>query len=125
MQVIAQVIARFALLALCAAADYNPDVPLVYYDAIGNQTLDPQEPQNNSSFAQGVLMAVYEPLVRLDEKGDPKPGLAESWSYNEDLTVLTLRLRPAQNGARSSCFSSLPAADSGSASRNSTLRGHL
>ena len=89
-----QVIARLALLALCAAADYNPDVPLVYYDAIGNQTLDPQEPQNNSSFAQGVLMAVYEPLVRLDEKGDPKPGLAESWSYNEDLTVLTLRLRP-------------------------------
>ena len=76
-----------------AAPDHNPDATLIYYDAIGNQTLDPQEPQNNSSFAQGVLMAVYEPLVRLDEKGNTRPGLAELWEYNSDLTVLTLKLR--------------------------------
>src|SRR3954451_20986444 len=86
------------ILALCAgtaraAPDFNPDANLVYFDAIGNQTLDPQEPQNNSSFAQGVLMAGYEPLVRLDEKGNPRPGLAESWEYNADLTVLTMKLR--------------------------------
>src|SRR4051794_36627011 len=77
-----------------AAPDFNPDATLVYFDAIGNQTLDPQEPQNNSSFAQGVLMAVYEPLIRLDEKGEPRPGLARSWEYNADLTVLTIKLRP-------------------------------
>ncbi len=77
-----------------AATDANPDATLTYFDAVGNQTLDPQEPQNNSSFAQGVLMAIYEPLVRLDEKGDPKPGLALSWEYNAELTELTLKLRP-------------------------------
>ena len=89
--------AAAALIACPAAAhaapDYNPDATLIYHDAIGNQTLDPQEPQNNSSFAQGVLMAVYEPLVRLDEKGNPGPGLAEAWEYNADLTVFTLKLR--------------------------------
>ena len=78
-------------LALCAtaalaAADVNPDATLTYFDAVGNQTLDPREPQNNSSFAQGVLMAIYEPLIRLDEKGDPQPGLALSWEYNAELT---------------------------------------
>jgi len=94
-----QMIARLAALLLCcapaawAAPDHNPDATLTYFDAIGNQTLDPREPQNNSSFAQGVLMAVYEPLVRLDARGDPKPGLAESWEYNADLTVLTMKLR--------------------------------
>ncbi len=86
-------------LALCAtaalaAADVNPDATLTYFDAVGNQTLDPREPQNNSSFAQGVLMAIYEPLIRLDEKGDPQPGLALSWEYNPELTELTLKLRP-------------------------------
>ena len=94
-----QMIARLTALLLCcapaawAAPDYNPDATLTYFDAIGNQTLDPQEPQNTPRYAQGVLMAVYEPLVRLDEKGNPMPGLAESWEYNADLTVLTLKLR--------------------------------
>jgi len=40
------------------------------------------------------LMAIYDSLVRLDEAGDPKPGLAESWQYNADLTEITLKLRP-------------------------------
>ena len=82
-----------ATTAQAQPADFNPNATLIYFDAIGNQTLDPQEPQNNSSFAQGVLMAVYEPLVLLDEKGVPKPGLAESWEYNPDLTVFTMKLR--------------------------------
>src|SRR3954470_7427834 len=77
------------------AADMAPDpnATLIYFDAVSNQTLDPQEPQNNSSFAQGVLMAIYDSLVRLDPSGDPKPGLATSWHYNEDLTEITLTLR--------------------------------
>ncbi len=97
-----QVSARAALLgALLAAAvpaaaqtDFNPNATLVYFDAVSNQTLDPQEPQNNSSFSQGVLMAVFEPLILLDERGMPKPGLAQSWEYNADLTVFTMKLRP-------------------------------
>src|SRR4051812_39098654 len=77
------------------AADKAPDpnATLIYFDAVSNQTLDPQEPQNNSSFAQGVLMAVYDSLVRLDPSGEPKPGLATAWHYNEDLTEFTLTLR--------------------------------
>jgi ABC-type transport system substrate-binding protein len=77
------------------AADAPPDPggTLIYFDAVSNQTLDPQEPQNNSSFAQGVLMAVYDSLVRLDPSGEPKPGLATAWHYNEDLTEFTLTLR--------------------------------
>src|SRR3954454_16481657 len=76
-----------------AAPDFNPDASLVYFDAVGNQTLDPQEPQNNSSFAQGVLMAIYDSLVRLDPGGEPKPGLATAWRYNEGLTEITFTLR--------------------------------
>jgi peptide/nickel transport system substrate-binding protein len=86
--------------AVCAvqpgrAADppANPNATLIYFDAVSNQTLDPQEPQNNSSFAQGVLMAVYDSLIRIDASGEPKPGLATAWRYNEDLTELTLTLR--------------------------------
>ena len=59
----------------------------------GNETLDPTEPQNNSSYSHEVLLAIYEPLIRLDDAGVPAPGLAESWTRNEDLTELTLKLR--------------------------------
>src|SRR3954451_17152719 len=79
--------------AVAADPPPNPNATLIYFDAVSNQTLDPQEPQNNSSFAQGVLMASYDSLVRLDASGDPKPGLATSWRYNEDLTEITFTLR--------------------------------
>lgn len=39
-------------------------------------------------------MAVYEALVQLDAAGNPQPGLAQSWNYNNDLTVFTMKLRP-------------------------------
>jgi len=77
-----------------AGAQYNTAATLVYFDAVSNQTLDPQEPQNNSSFAQGPIMAIYDALVYLDPAGNPSPGLAESWTYNPDLTEITLKLRP-------------------------------
>ena len=76
------------------AADTNPTAILTYYDAVSNQTLDPREPQNNSSFAQGPLMAVFDALIYLDPRGDPKPGLATAWAYNAELTEITLTLRP-------------------------------
>ena len=59
----------------------------------GNETLDPTEPQNNSSYSHEALLAIYDPLIRLDDAGVPGPGLAESWTRNEDLTELTLKLR--------------------------------
>ena len=87
-----------ALLALlfaapAGAAEPNPNGMIVYYDAVSNQTLDPREPQNNSSFAQGPLMAIYDSLTRLAPFGEPTPGLAPSWEYNPDLTEFTLTLR--------------------------------
>ncbi|MFO1027268.1 MAG: ABC transporter substrate-binding protein [Acetobacteraceae bacterium] len=82
-----------ALPARAADKAPDPNATLIYFDAVSNQTLDPQEPQNNSSFAQGVLMAIYDSLVRLAPDGEPKPGLAESWHYNEDLTEITFTLR--------------------------------
>ena len=84
-----QVITRLALITLLAGAttahaapDYNPDATLIYFDAIGNQTLDPQEPQNNSSFAPGVLDGDMSPLVTAGRERQSAPGLAELWRYN-------------------------------------------
>jgi peptide/nickel transport system substrate-binding protein len=89
-------------LAVCLAAGsanaadrvFNTDASIVFYDAAGNETLDPAHPQTSSSFSQEVPMAIYDTLVRLNAVGDVKPGLAQSWSYNSDLTEFTLKLRP-------------------------------
>jgi peptide/nickel transport system substrate-binding protein len=75
------------------AAEANPDATLIYYDAVGNETLDPAEPQSGSSFSQEVLLALYDTLVRLDDAGNPQPGLATSWRANADLTAYTFELR--------------------------------
>jgi peptide/nickel transport system substrate-binding protein len=75
------------------AADANPNATLIYFDAVGNETLDPAEPQSGSSFAQDVFLALYDTLVRLDDAGNPQPGLAESWQVNADLTAYTFKLR--------------------------------
>ncbi len=75
------------------AAEADPSVPLVFYDMAGNATLDPAEPQNNSSFSHEILLALYDTVIRMDDAGTPGPGLAESWTRNADLTELTLKLR--------------------------------
>jgi peptide/nickel transport system substrate-binding protein len=75
------------------SADVNTAATLIYYDAVGNETLDPAEPQSGSSFSQEVLLALYDTLVRLDEAGNPTPGLAESWRSSPDLTSFTFVLR--------------------------------
>jgi len=76
-----------------AQSDANPNATLIYMDPVGNETLDPRTPQNGSSFAQGMMIAIYDQIVYLDPKGTPSPGLAESWSYNPDLTEFTIKLR--------------------------------
>ncbi len=87
----------FLLVMLAAApARSEPDsaAALIYFDAATNATLDPIEPQSNSSVSQAALLAIYDALVRLSDAGEPIPGLALSWSYSADLTVFTLTLRP-------------------------------
>jgi len=77
-----------------AAQEFNPAGTIVYFDAAGNENLDPAEPQAASSFSQEVMLAVYDPLIRLADNGDPAPGLAESWTVGDGLATLTLKLRP-------------------------------
>jgi ABC-type transport system substrate-binding protein len=75
------------------AQDFNTNATIVYFDAAGNENLDPADAQAASSFSQEAMLALYDPLIRLTDAGDPAPGLAESWSVNDDLTTLTLKLR--------------------------------
>src|ERR1700712_2570280 len=75
------------------AADVNTTATIIYYDLAGNETLAPADPQNNSSYSHEVLLALYDGLVRMDNAGLPGPGLAESWTRNDDLTEITFKLR--------------------------------
>lgn len=71
----------------------DPEASLIFYDAAGNEHLDPHEANANSSLSQEQLWAVYDRLVHLTPEGDPIPGLATEWSYNDDLTQFTMTLR--------------------------------
>ena len=84
----------FCSAAPLSAADVNTSASLIFYDTAGNETLDPAEPQSGSSFAQDVLLAIYDTLVWLDDAGNPTPGLAESWTAAPDLMSFTFKLRP-------------------------------
>ena len=87
-------VAAFALnTAQAQNFDANPAATLTYFDPVGNETLDPRPPQNGSSCAQGMMMAIFDQLVLLSRTGEPQPSLAESWSYNADLTEFTMKLR--------------------------------
>ena len=84
------------LLAGCAALALAMPVraaSLVFFDASGNQSLDPAEPQSTSGLAQLPLIAIYDSLVGQDDAGNLLPRLATSWNYNQDLTEFTMRLR--------------------------------
>ena len=41
-----------------------------------------------------ILSLIYASLTNTDEKGNPTPGLAQSWDYNADGTQVTFHLRP-------------------------------
>ena len=76
-----------------AEPDANPAATLTYFDAATNATLDPVEPQSNSSVSQAALLAIYDALIRLSDTGEPLPGLATRWAFNHDLTEFTLTIR--------------------------------
>lgn len=46
-----------------------------------------------TDYDRAVIFAVYGRLITLDEKQNPKPSLADSWSYSKDGRTLTLNLR--------------------------------
>lgn len=49
---------------------------------------------NFSNAGVNVALAIYDPFLRRDETGTPRPYLAESLEPNDDLTEWTLTLRP-------------------------------
>lgn len=58
------------------------------------KTLDPA--LNTAVDGATVLQNLYEGLMKLDEKEQPIPGMAESHTVNEDQTVYTFKLRDAK-----------------------------
>ena len=40
-----------------------------------------------------VALGIFDTLIRYDDKNQPQPRLAESWTWNDDKTTLTLKLR--------------------------------
>lgn len=76
------------------AKGIDRDAHLVYMDASGNLDLDPAGSQNDSSFAQTVMYAIYERLIIMTSDGELEPGLATEWGFTDDeLTQFELTLR--------------------------------
>ena len=58
------------------------------------QSFDPPAPVDNMSI--WTMLLIYDQLVRVDATGTAiEPGLAESWSANDDATAYTFLLRDA------------------------------
>jgi len=108
-------IALLAVLAACtndaSAAGGRPLIPTVgtnlaasqvlirAVDAGGMRSIDPSI--STDVPAAHVLDDLFEGLTRLDERGEPVPGVAASWETSVDGRTWTFHLRPAQwsNGA--------------------------
>jgi oligopeptide transport system substrate-binding protein len=54
-------------------------------------SLDPGLATDTTS--SNVILAIMDPLLRLDENNEPVPSLAESWDTSEDGTTVTYHLR--------------------------------
>ena len=55
--------------------------------------ITPFEFQQLGPHTATTILGVFDTLVRFDDKQQPQPWLAQSWSYNADRTELTLKLR--------------------------------
>ena len=62
------------------------------YDISGNpRTLDPQSAKDDSAIL--LIANIFEGLLRLDENGDVKPAVAESYTVSEDGLTYKFKLR--------------------------------
>lgn len=50
-------------------------------------------PGEEDAYYCSVILYVWEPLIAMDEKGEPAPKLAESWEMSEDAKTWTFHLR--------------------------------
>ncbi|MBL8629293.1 MAG: peptide ABC transporter substrate-binding protein [Rhodospirillaceae bacterium] len=56
------------------------------------RTLDPHYVQGNAGAA--IMYDMFESLIGVGAKGEPEPGMAESWSISPDGKLYTFNLRP-------------------------------
>lgn len=84
-----------------AAQDSNV---LIMARAADTTGLDPHTQTAFASFR--LLELIYEPLVNLDANLNIVPALAESWSFNDDATALTMNLRHGVTFHDGSAFTS-------------------
>ncbi len=94
----------------CTACRSNENFPYnqtIYYN-IENEpvTLDPQVA--NDAAARLIILNIFEGLTKLNGNGDVIPGVAQSWTANDDYTKFTFQIR---NGACWNDGSALTAAD--------------
>ncbi len=75
-----------------------------------------------------ALALVYDGLTQLNTEGEPVPGLAESWEYNDDGTAITFHLREGgafSDGAAVTAKAVKLNLERGRDQENSTLAGQL
>lgn len=75
----------------CSEQNTAADKTILAYLAEEPKTLDPQIASDYS--AAVIIEALFEGLVRLDEKNEPYSGIAETWESNADSTVFTFYLK--------------------------------
>ncbi|MEV4567851.1 ABC transporter substrate-binding protein [Nonomuraea sp. NPDC049419] len=75
-----------------------------------------------------ALTLVYEGVTEVDEKGEARPGLAESWTYAEDGRSVTFHLRPGltfSDGAKLDAAAVKASLERGKTAEDSTIAPQL
>ncbi|WP_181779455.1 ABC transporter substrate-binding protein [Pseudonocardia pini] len=75
-----------------AREDLDPEATIRYADAVGPSRFDPMRSTNGQDIR--YLAPVYDRLVHLSPTGDPIPGLATAWEWQDDGLALRMTLRP-------------------------------
>ncbi|MGO1182934.1 MAG: ABC transporter substrate-binding protein [Micrococcaceae bacterium] len=76
-----------------AAGDGADDEQVIKWGVSGNPPGNWDPVVTGATGATLTMTPIYEPLLNLDEDGNPAPGLVESWDYNEEGTAVTFTLK--------------------------------
>ncbi|MBR5535786.1 MAG: hypothetical protein IKU60_03970 [Clostridia bacterium] len=101
-KIISMLISSVMILSLCGCRGKVEEKPVDITEEVGEDkiinlqmreadTLDPLLTMRKS--VRDALLTVYEPLFNIDETFTPVPNLAQSYAFNENATVMTLRVK--------------------------------
>ncbi|MDP4121374.1 MAG: peptide ABC transporter substrate-binding protein [Bacillota bacterium] len=80
------------LLTSCHSSKNKTSAQIIEYNLTSEpKTLDPQVADDDS--ARLVVMNLFEGLVRLNDKGQPTPGVATDWTVSDNYTIYSFTLR--------------------------------